>query len=70
MDLKLDVSRAGEAKVRFSIREAILLGIVELETLIRSVTFYILLVDTLFLLSLKDLNKSKTQFDNLANVLI
>ena len=68
--MKLNKSRAREAKVQFGISKATSLGTIDVDTPIRIITFYILPADTLFLLSLKDLDKSNTRFNNHANVLI
>jgi len=47
-----------------------LIKIINVKTLINIITFYILNLNTPFLLSLNNINKLKIKFDNLENILI
>ncbi|KAK1472375.1 hypothetical protein CCUS01_05759, partial [Colletotrichum cuscutae] len=48
---------AGIIKISFSLgKEIVTLGTVEVETYFRTITFYILLINTLFFLYLKNIN--------------
>ena len=54
----------------FKIRETFSLRTTDVKTPIRTVTFYIVLADVLFLLYLEDIDKLNVKFNNLDNVLI
>jgi hypothetical protein len=69
-DIKLDKSRAGEAKIQFGIGATISLGTTDVVTPIGKITFHVVPADTPFLLCLKDLDDLRVKFDNLENVLI
>ncbi|KAI3535790.1 hypothetical protein CSPX01_11128, partial [Colletotrichum filicis] len=48
---------AGITRISFGLgKEIIILGIVEIEIYFRTITFYILFINTLFLLYLKDID--------------
>ncbi|UQC87124.1 uncharacterized protein CLUP02_12626, partial [Colletotrichum lupini] len=52
-----NTSTAGIIKISFGLsKEIVALGIVKIETYFRIITFYILLINTLFLLYLKNID--------------
>ncbi|KAK1458668.1 hypothetical protein CCUS01_09145, partial [Colletotrichum cuscutae] len=58
----------GIIKISFGLgKEIVTLSIVEVKTYFRIITFYILLVNTLFLLYLKDINRLGIIFNNMRN---
>jgi hypothetical protein len=69
-DVKLDKSRAGEAKIQFGIGTTTSLGTTTVRTPIGNITFHVVPANTPFLLCLKDLDDLYVKFDNLENVLI
>ncbi|KAK1452914.1 hypothetical protein CCUS01_01931, partial [Colletotrichum cuscutae] len=48
-------------------KEIVALGILKIETYFRTITFYILLINTLFLLYLKDIDRLGIIFNNIKN---
>ena len=56
--------------VTFSVGQSAILGIADVATLLRTIRFYVVIVEVLFLLSLQDLTNASTIFDNLNNSLI
>ncbi|UQC75055.1 uncharacterized protein CLUP02_01708 [Colletotrichum lupini] len=55
-------------RISFSLgKEIVALGIIEVETYFRTITFYILPVNTLFLLYLKDIDRLGIIFNNIKN---
>ncbi|KAK1470687.1 hypothetical protein CCUS01_00802, partial [Colletotrichum cuscutae] len=55
-------------KISFSLgKEIVALGIVEVETYFRTIIFYILLINTLFLLYLKNIDRLGIIFNNIKN---
>ncbi|KAK1457361.1 hypothetical protein CCUS01_01829, partial [Colletotrichum cuscutae] len=59
---------AGIIKISFGLgKEIVALGIVEVETYFGTITFYILLINTLFLLYLKNIDRLGIIFDNTRN---
>ncbi|KAK1490775.1 hypothetical protein CCUS01_14370, partial [Colletotrichum cuscutae] len=55
-------------KISFSLsKEIIILSTVKVETYFRTITFYILLINTLFLLYLKDIDRLNIIFNNTRN---
>ncbi|UQC90055.1 uncharacterized protein CLUP02_15586, partial [Colletotrichum lupini] len=59
---------AGIIKISFSLgKEIVTLGIVEVETYFGTITFYILPVNTLFLLYLKNIDRLSIIFNNTRN---
>lgn len=66
-NIKLDTSRAGEAKIRFGIGEANSIGSIDINTPIGVITFHVLDTDTPFLLCIQDMDKAKAYFNNLTN---
>ncbi|KAK1481899.1 hypothetical protein CCUS01_15909, partial [Colletotrichum cuscutae] len=58
----------GIIKISFSLsKEIVALGIVEVETYFRVITFYILLINTLFFLYLKNIDRLSIIFNNTRN---
>ncbi|KAK1473935.1 hypothetical protein CCUS01_05525, partial [Colletotrichum cuscutae] len=63
-----NTSIAGIIRISFSLgKEIITLSIVKVETYFGTITFYILLVNTLFLLYLKDIDRLGIIFNNTRN---
>ncbi|UQC84417.1 uncharacterized protein CLUP02_09914, partial [Colletotrichum lupini] len=63
-----NILTAGIIKISFSLgKEIIALSIVEVEIYFRTITFYILLINTLFFLYLKDINRLGIIFNNIKN---
>ncbi|UQC86517.1 uncharacterized protein CLUP02_12018, partial [Colletotrichum lupini] len=59
---------AGIIRISFSLsKEIVTLGIVKIEIYFRTITFYILLVNTLFLLYLKNIDRLSIIFNNTRN---
>ncbi|KAK1495527.1 hypothetical protein CCUS01_13408 [Colletotrichum cuscutae] len=59
---------AGIIKISFGLgKEIVILSTVEVETYFRIITFYILLINTLFLLYLKDIDRLGIIFNNIRN---
>ncbi|UQC77700.1 uncharacterized protein CLUP02_03171, partial [Colletotrichum lupini] len=59
---------AGIIKISFGLsKEIVALGIIEVETHFGTIIFYILPVNTLFLLYLKDIDRLSIIFDNTRN---
>ncbi|UQC90735.1 uncharacterized protein CLUP02_16265, partial [Colletotrichum lupini] len=59
---------AGIIRISFGLgKEIVALGIIKVETYFRTITFYILPVNTLFLLYLKDINRLGIIFNNTRN---
>ncbi|KAK1489400.1 hypothetical protein CCUS01_03447, partial [Colletotrichum cuscutae] len=55
-------------KISFSLgKEIVILSIVKIKTYFRIITFYILLINTLFLLYLKNIDRLSIIFDNTKN---
>ncbi|KAK1479954.1 hypothetical protein CCUS01_00508, partial [Colletotrichum cuscutae] len=55
-------------KISFGLgKEIIILSTVEVETYFRTITFYILLINTLFLLYLKNIDRLSIIFNNIKN---
>ncbi|KAK1499352.1 hypothetical protein CCUS01_00076 [Colletotrichum cuscutae] len=48
-------------------KEIVVLGIIKVKTYFRIITFYILLINTLFLLYLKNIDRLGIIFDNIRN---
>ncbi|KAK1463030.1 hypothetical protein CCUS01_08435, partial [Colletotrichum cuscutae] len=64
----LNTSTAGITRISFGPGEEIVaLGIVEVETYFGTITFYILPINTLFLLYLKDIDRLGIIFNNIRN---
>ncbi|KAK1482506.1 hypothetical protein CCUS01_04119, partial [Colletotrichum cuscutae] len=58
----------GIIRISFSLgKEIVILGIIKIRTYFRIITFYILPINTLFLLYLKDINRLGIIFDNIRN---
>ncbi|KAK1446813.1 hypothetical protein CCUS01_02372, partial [Colletotrichum cuscutae] len=59
---------AGIIKISFGLgKEIIILSTVEIKTYFGTITFYILFINTLFLLYLKDIDRLGIIFDNIKN---
>ncbi|KAK1448502.1 hypothetical protein CCUS01_11601, partial [Colletotrichum cuscutae] len=59
---------AGIIRISFSLsKEIVVLSIVEIKTYFRTITFYILPINTLFLLYLKNINRLSIIFNNTRN---
>ncbi|UQC88633.1 uncharacterized protein CLUP02_14158, partial [Colletotrichum lupini] len=59
---------AGITRISFGLsKEIVALGIVEVETYFGTITFYILLINTPFLLYLKNINRLGIIFNNIRN---
>ncbi|UQC84426.1 uncharacterized protein CLUP02_09923 [Colletotrichum lupini] len=55
-------------RIRFSLsKEIVALGIIKIKTYFRTITFYILLINTPFLLYLKDIDRLGIIFNNIKN---
>ncbi len=61
---------ASNNKIKFRKGEAIIKGFVKVLTLISIIKFYVVFINTLFLLYLQDINKIGVRFDNLRNILV
>ncbi|UQC88629.1 uncharacterized protein CLUP02_14154, partial [Colletotrichum lupini] len=59
---------AGITKISFGLgKEIVALGIIKIKTYFKTITFYILPVNTLFFLYLKNINRLGIIFDNTKN---
>ncbi|UQC90283.1 uncharacterized protein CLUP02_15813, partial [Colletotrichum lupini] len=59
---------AGITRISFGLgKEIVALGIVKVKTYFRTITFYILLINTLFLLYLKNIDRLGIIFNNTRN---
>ncbi|UQC87903.1 uncharacterized protein CLUP02_13424 [Colletotrichum lupini] len=64
----LNTSTAGITRISFSLgKEIVALGIIKVKTYFRTITFYILLINTPFFLYLKDINRLGIIFNNTRN---
>ncbi|KAI3528872.1 hypothetical protein CSPX01_15923 [Colletotrichum filicis] len=64
----LNILIIGIIRISFGLgKEIVTLGTVEIETYFRTITFYILLINTLFFLYLKDIDRLGIIFDNTRN---
>ncbi len=68
--LKLDTTTAGKHKIKFGKGEAVSQGTINVNTLIRLITFYVVPANTPFLFCLQDIDKLGVKLNNLQNVLI
>jgi hypothetical protein len=66
--VELDTERAGEAQVKFGIRESASLGTASVQTPLGTVDFHVVTTDVLFLLSLVDLDRLRATYNNLKDV--
>ncbi|KAK1466343.1 hypothetical protein CCUS01_01192, partial [Colletotrichum cuscutae] len=63
-----NILTAGIIRISFSLgKEIVILGIVKVKTYFRTITFYILPVNMLFLLYLKDIDRLGIIFNNTRN---
>ncbi|KAK1471005.1 hypothetical protein CCUS01_06119, partial [Colletotrichum cuscutae] len=59
---------AGIIKISFGLsKKIVILSTVKIETYFKTITFYILLINILFLLYLKNINRLSIIFDNIKN---
>ncbi|KAK1485699.1 hypothetical protein CCUS01_03840, partial [Colletotrichum cuscutae] len=59
---------AGIIRISFSLgKKIVVLSTVKIETYFKTITFYILLINTLFLLYLKNIDRLGIIFDNIKN---
>lgn len=65
--VQLNKNIAGFANFTFRIENAIFIESVLLDILIRSITFYIVPINTRFLLCLAEIDKLKAYFNNIIN---
>ncbi|KAI3540176.1 hypothetical protein CSPX01_08365, partial [Colletotrichum filicis] len=66
-----NIFKASEVSIRFSNSKLIrLLRFIVISTLFSNIIFYILLINTLFLYYLRDINKLRVYFNNINNLLI
>ena len=68
--VQLDKNTAGSANFIFRIGRIALIGSVNLDTLLESITFHIPFVNTSFLLCLADIDKHDVFFNNIINKVI
>jgi hypothetical protein len=68
--LKLNTTIAGKHKIKFGKGEAVSQGTINVNTLIRLITFYVVPANTPFLFCLQDIDKLGVKLNNLQNVLI
>ncbi|KAK1480398.1 hypothetical protein CCUS01_16253, partial [Colletotrichum cuscutae] len=63
-----NILTAGIIRISFGLgKKIVILSTVEIETYFRTITFYILLINTLFLLCLKDIDRLSIIFNNTKN---
>ncbi|UQC89024.1 uncharacterized protein CLUP02_14552, partial [Colletotrichum lupini] len=63
-----NILRAGIIRISFGLsKEIVALSIIKIETHFGTITFYILLINTLFLLYLKNIDRLGIIFDNIKN---
>ena len=68
--VQLDNSTTGQQRIRFGKGEAISLGTTQVSTPISTITFYVVLTNTPFLLCLQDMDKNGVKLDNIKNMLV
>jgi hypothetical protein len=65
------MSRAGKHKIRFGKGDPVASqGTVDVSTLLGTITFYVLFINTLFLFCIKDMDNIGVKLYNLKNVLV
>ena len=69
-DVKLDKTRAGQAKIHFGIGVTTSIGTADVDTPLGTITFHVVPANTPFLFCLYDMDNLKVKFDNLENVLV
>ncbi|KAK1493732.1 hypothetical protein CCUS01_03033, partial [Colletotrichum cuscutae] len=63
-----NILTAGIIRISFSLsKEIVILGIIKVETYFKIITFYILLINTLFFLYLKNIDRLGIIFNNTKN---
>jgi hypothetical protein len=70
LTIQLDMSAAGSNTIRFGKGTATVKGMIRVPTLLGTITFYVVLTNTPFLLCLQDIDAIRVQFNNLKNILI
>ncbi|KAK1990869.1 hypothetical protein LX36DRAFT_591748, partial [Colletotrichum falcatum] len=69
--ITLDTLRASKVGIRFSSRELFkLIRAIKVPTLLGKLTFYVITLDTPFLLCLKDIDRHNVIFNNIINLLV
>ena len=68
-DVSIDKTSKGDINIKFGIRSTSLIGSVYVCSPVSTVEFHIIDTDTLFLLSLTDIDRLQIQFLNLKNIL-
>jgi hypothetical protein len=68
--ISINISIAGNHKIRFGKGEAIFIGIIQVSTPLGNIMFYVLPTNTPFLYYLQDINRMKVKLDNIQNMLI
>src|SRR5438045_3800357 len=69
-DIKLNKTRAGQAKIHFGIGVTTSIGTADVDTPLGTITFHVVPANTPFLFCLYDMDNLKVKFDNLENVLV
>jgi hypothetical protein len=65
------MSRAGEHKIRFGKGDPVASqGTVDVSTLLGTIIFYVLFINTLFLFCIKDIDNIGVELHNLKNMLV
>jgi hypothetical protein len=68
--ISIDISIAGNHKIRFGKGEAISISIIQIGTPLGNIMFYMLPTNTPFLYCLQDMDRIKVKLDNIQNVLV
>jgi hypothetical protein len=68
--IQLNTLAAGSNTIRFGKGTAIVKGVIRVPTLLSTITFHVVLINTPFLLCLQDMDVIGVRFDNLKNILI
>jgi len=66
----LNTSNAGAIKVKFGIGLILLVGSLKVQLLVGEIVFYIICANTLFLISLRDLDSLGCYYNNLTNKVV
>ena len=68
--MDIDTTQTGAVNVQFGIGLTVLIGLVKVKTLIGLVDFYMVKVDTPFLLCLVDMDRLQVYYNNITDTLI
>jgi hypothetical protein len=68
--IQLDTAAAGSNTIRFGKGTVTVKGVIRVLILLSTITFYVVLINTPFLLCLQDIDAIGVRFDNLRNILI